>query len=175
MPYLRDIPPVLKQVGPTGLLGGEAVIRARHPAAPLPFFVYQDPPDEQFEAAWELTEKIIARFDDEVAQRGSQLVVVLIAAPEQIYPDAWERTLAANPAMQVAGWDLEAPNRRLAAFLAAEGIPHLDLLPIFQEASTQPGAPPLHYRHDQHWTAAGHRLAAEAIHGFLVEEVLPVR
>jgi hypothetical protein len=102
-------------------------------------------------------------------------VVVLIAAPEQVYPDAWERTLAANPAMQAVTWDLEAPNRRLAAFLAAEGIPHLDLLPIFKDASSQPGALPLHYRHDQHWTAAGHRLAAEAIHGFLVEEILPAQ
>ena len=35
----------------------------------------------EFEAAWALTEAIILRLRDEVAQRGSKLVVVLIAAP----------------------------------------------------------------------------------------------
>jgi hypothetical protein len=29
----------------------------------------------------------------------------------------------------------------------------------------------LHLRHDQHWTAAGHRLAAQAIHDFLMAEL----
>ena len=170
MPYLRDIPPVVQQLGPSGILGGEAVIRAKHPSVPIPFFVYQDPPDEQFEAAWSLTEAIILRLRAAVAERGSQLVVVLVGAPEQLYPDAWERTLAANPQMQGLNLDIDAPNRRLNAFLSAEGIDHLDLLPIFREAAAQPETPPLHFRHDQHWTPAGHRLAAEAIHQFLQDE-----
>jgi hypothetical protein len=170
VPYLRDIPPVLQQLGPSGILGGEAVIRAGHPTVPMPFFVYQAPPDKRFEAAWTLTEAIIARLRDEIEGRGSRLVVVIIAAPEQIYSDAWERTLAAQPAMQSLNWDLDAPNRRLTAFLAKENILYLDLLPVFRQAAVQPETPPLHLRHDQHWTAAGHRLAAEAIHEFLMSE-----
>lgn len=169
VPYLRDIPPVVQQLGPSGILGGEAVVRAKHPSVPIPFFVYQDPPDEQFEAAWSLTEAIILRLREEVEQRGSRLMVVLIAAPEQIYDDDWQRTVAANPALSNLSLDIEAPNRRLNTFLASEEIPHLDLLPIFRNAAAQPETPPLHFRHDQHWTPAGHHLAAEAIHGFLDE------
>jgi hypothetical protein len=171
MPYLRDIPAVVKTIGPSGLLGGEAVIRADHPSVPIPFYVYQDPPDERFAAAWALTEAIISRLNDEVAARGSRLAVVLIGAPEQIDSQAWQRTLAANPAIQPLSLDLEAPNRRLTAFLEAKKIPHLDLAPIFRRAAGQPDTPPLHFRHDQHWTPAGHRLAAEAIHEFLQRDL----
>lgn len=172
MPYLRDILPVLQWLGPSGILGGEAVIRASHPAIPVPFFVYQAPPDERFEAAWTLTEAIISRLRTEVERRGARLVVVIIGAPEQIYPEAWDRTLAAQPDMRSINWDLDEPNRRLAAFLAEEEILYLDLLPIFREAAARPEMPPLHFRHDQHWTAAGHRLASEAIRDFLLAQGL---
>ncbi len=171
VPYLRDIPPVVQHLGPSGILGGEGVVRAGHPATPIPFFIYQNPPNEEFAAAWNLTEAIILRLQQEVSQRGSRLVVVMIGAPEQVYPEAWERTLAAHPEMQQYDWDLDAPNLRLAEFLRAQNIPYLDLLPIFREAAAQPETPPLHFRHDQHWTEAGHRLAADAIHHFLTDEL----
>ena len=171
VPYLRDISPVVRRLGPSGILGGEAIIRANHPATPVPFYVYQTPPDARFEAAWALTEAIIARLRDEVQGRGSRLVVVIIGAPEQVYPAEWEQTVRRNPAMQSLAWDLDGPNRRLNAFLVKEDIPHLDLLPVFRHAASNPATPLLHFRHDQHWTPAGHRLAAEALHKFLVNEV----
>ena len=173
LPYLRNIQPLVRQLGPSGILGGEGVIRAGHPVTPLPFFTYQAPAEARFEAAWTLTEAILRRLRAEVEKRGATLVVVLVAAPEQVYPAEWERTLAGYPEMAGLAWDLEAPNRRLAQFLAAENILHLDLLPVFRRAAEQPGSPPLHLRRDQHWTAAGHRLAAEAIHDFLQNELKP--
>lgn len=171
MPYLRDMPAVVQSIGPSGILGGEAVIRAHHPTIPIPFFVYQNPPPQEFENAWALTEAIITGLRDEVARRDSQLVVVLIGAPEQVYPNEWAQTVARSPQMQSLEWDLDAPNRRLTDFLQHENIPYLDLLPVFKEAATRPNAPALHFQHDQHWTAAGHRLAAEAIHQFLLDEL----
>ena len=66
--------------------------------------------------------------------------------------------------------NLDAPNQRLINFLAAQDIPYVDLLPVFREAAAQLDTPPLHFRHDQHWTVAGHRLVAEAIHEFLLQE-----
>jgi hypothetical protein len=172
VPYLRNMPPLVQRVGPSGILGGEAVIRANHPSTPIPFFVYRFPPDNQFEAAWTLTEAIISRLRDEVENRGARLVVVIIAAPEQVYPEEWTDTVAANPALADFTWDLEAPNRRLGQFLAAEQIPYLDLLPVFRRAAPQADTPRLHFQHDQHWTEAGHRLAAEAIYQFLQNESL---
>jgi hypothetical protein len=170
MPYARDIPPVLQALGPAGLLGGEAVIRATNPVTPIPFFVYQEPPADDFAAAWAVTEAILARLNTEVESRGAKLAVVLVAAPEQVVPEQWQKTVARYPAMKNRAWDLNAPNRRLNNFLAAQGIAHLDLLPVFRAAAGAPDAPPLHFRHDQHWTAAGHRLAAETIHQFLLAQ-----
>jgi hypothetical protein len=175
VPYLRDIPPVVQRLGPSGILGGEAVVRAHHPTTPVHFLVYQSPPDERYQAAWPLTEALIKRLSDEVEKRGSKLAVVLIGGPEQVYPQQWEQTIAANPEMQALHWDLDAPNRRLNEFLTKENIPHLDLLPVFRQAAAQPDAPPLHFRHDGHWTVAGHKLAAQAISDFLQSEVLKNR
>jgi len=173
VPYLRDIPSVVQQLGPSGILGGEGVIRANHPTIPIPFFIYQTPPNAEFEAAWQLTEAIIKQLRDEVEQRGATLAVVIISAPEQLHATEWEAMLSRNPAMQTDQWDLTYPNQRLSDFLTAEAIPHLDLLPHFQQAIAHNPTTPLHFRHDQHWTPAGHALAAQTIHQFLLTEVLP--
>ncbi len=170
-PYLRDIPPVVQQVGPSGILGGEGVVRAGHPTTPVHFYTYESPPNKDFEAAWQVTEAIIKRLRVEVEARGARLAVVVIGAPEQVYPEQWQRLLAANPALQQINMDADAPNRRLDDFLAREHILHLDLLPIFREAAARPETPPLHFRHDGHWTVAGHQLAAEAIRDFLQREL----
>ena len=36
VPYLRDIPALVQRLGPSGILGGEAVVRAGHPTTPIP-------------------------------------------------------------------------------------------------------------------------------------------
>lgn len=171
VPYLRDMPPVVQSLGHSGILGGEAVVRAGHPTTPVHFYTYQSPANDQFEAAWQVTEAILKRLKDEVESRGARLAVVIVAAPEQVYPEQWQRLLAANPTLSTGNMDVEAPNKRLNAFLDKEKIPHLDLLPVFRQAAVQPNSPPLHFRHDGHWTIAGHRLAAEAISDFLQREL----
>ncbi|MFN8457948.1 MAG: SGNH/GDSL hydrolase family protein [Anaerolineae bacterium] len=170
-PYLRDLPPVVQQVGASGILGGEGVVRAGHPTIPVHFYTYESPPNKDFEAAWRVTEAIIKRLRAEVETRGAKLAVVIIGAPEQVYPEQWQRLLAANPALRQVSLDVDAPNRRLNEFLAREHILHLDLLPIFREAASKAETPPLHFRHDGHWTVAGHRLAAESIQNFLQSEL----
>ncbi len=170
-PYLRNIPPLVQNLGPSGILGGEGVVRAHHPTTPLEFFIYQEPPNEPFTAAWQLTESLIAHLQIEVTKRNSKLVVVLIGAPEQVYPAEWETLLTRNPAFQGITWNLDSPNQRLNQFLTAQNIPHLDLLPIFRQAAAQPNTPPLHLRHDQHWTVTGHALAAQAIGEYLEKEL----
>ena len=173
VPYLRDIRTTRRALGPSGLLGGMGVIRAKEPDLPSSFDVYRADALPEWDAAWELTGALIRRLDGEVEARGARLVVVIIGASEQVYPDRWAATLAANPSMQSLRWDLETPNRRLTAILNEAGIPYLDLLPTFRDAASQSGAPPLHFRHDGHWTPSGHELAARAIASFLREGGLP--
>jgi hypothetical protein len=172
VPYLGDIPPLVKALGPSGILGGESRIRATHPAIPVPFYVYQTPMSETWIQGWDLTEAILAELQRQVEGDGGQLAVIIIPAREQVYPQKWEQTLAANQAMQSLEWDLDLPNKKLTEILTRQEITYLDLLPTLREQGAQPETPPLHFTHDGHWTEAGHRLAAETIFQFLQTEDL---
>jgi hypothetical protein len=167
IPYLRNVPATRRAMGPLGLLGGVGVALADEPELPVTFEVYQSPPSSEWEEAWALTEALIRRLDEEVKTRGGRLAVILINAPEQVYPDRWAAISKAMIQSQGHSWDPQAPNRRLAAILDEAGIPYLDTLPIFQEAGAEAEASPLYFRYDFHWSPAGHRLAAEAVESYL--------
>jgi hypothetical protein len=60
--------------------------------------------------------------------------------------------------------------QRIDAFWAKRGVPHLDLLPVYEPyAARELVANP----HDAHPGELAHRLAADAVERFLVERVLP--
>lgn len=100
----------------------------------------------------------------DVARRaGADLAVVLI--PDEVQVDAAladQVTRASNRAP--AGLDFDRPNRLLTVALEAEGIPVLDLLPVFRAAASRER---LYKPQDTHWNIAGNRLAASAIAAFL--------
>ncbi len=169
-PRLADVPVILHTLGPGGLLGGEARIRATTPDIPIPFFVYQTPMNDDWQAAWQLTDALLAELQSQVTAAGSKFGVVIIPAKEQVYPDKWAQTLRRNPAMQSLQWDMAQPNRQLAAILNRYDIPYLDLLPLFQKTAQQHPDKPLYFVHDGHWTANGHYLAGEAVSKFLLDE-----
>ena len=172
VPYLRDMPPVVQTLGPSGLLGGEGRVRATHPAIPIPFYVYHTPPNQDWQAAWHLTEAIIAELRAAVEADGGQFAVVIIPAREQVYPAEWEQTVARNIDMAALDWDLTLPNQQLHTLLTRQQIPFLDLLPTFTTATQQDQTKRLYFIHDGHWTAAGHALAAETIFEFINREGL---
>ena len=172
LPYLRDIPPIVKSLGPSGILGGEGRIRAVHPSTPIPFYVYQTPMPAEWRNAWTLTEAIIADLKAQVEADGGKFALIIIPAKEQVYPKTWERTVQANPSMQALNWNLELPNQQLARIAGRQDIPILDLLPVFQQAVQQPNAAPFYFKHDGHWNENGHRLAAQAVFEFLRQEKL---
>ena len=166
-PYLRELPFVLQALGPSGLLGGMAVPMASDPEPPPAYGIYRAQLGPDWEEAWQLTEAIIRKLDSEVHSRGGQLAVIIIGAPEQVYPARWSAVLERYPQMQSDVWDLDAPNRRLSRALDQAGILYVDLLPAFRAAAGQPGAAALHFRRDGHWTAAGHRLVADEVAAFV--------
>ncbi|RLB83633.1 MAG: hypothetical protein DRH17_01815 [Deltaproteobacteria bacterium] len=60
--------------------------------------------------------------------------------------------------------DFSLPQRVVTLFCEKMGIPVLDLLPVFKEHDCPER---LFFKHDCHWTKAGHRLAAEQILAYL--------
>ena len=114
----------------------------------------------------------LAGLAAEVRTRDGQLTVIIVNAPEQVYPDRWQALSNAMVQSQGHGWDPEMPNRRLAAVLDEAGIPYLDTLPEFQAAAAEPETHPLYFRYDFHWSPEGHALAAQVVESFLRESEL---
>jgi hypothetical protein len=171
-PRLPEVAPSLAgQLARWGIItSGQELAEANLGAGyiPLAYGVYRQPLEPAWQEAFVLTEALIAQLQDEVQSRGASLAVVGLPGPEQVVPRRWQQVLARYPAMQQMAWDVEQPNRIIAALLQDLGVPYLDLLPVFR-ATTQAQRQPLHLRHDGHWTPAGEALAGQAIHDFLVQ------
>jgi SGNH hydrolase-like domain, acetyltransferase AlgX len=95
--------------------------------------------------------KVARRFKE----RGLTLVVLLVPEKEQVYAQALsledQQALARGPALLSA----------IETGLKAEGIPVVNMMPAFQEATEQ--GTQVYWRDDTHWNDTGIRLAAEEL------------
>lgn len=123
--------------------------------------IYRLQPKPAWAEAWRLTEDLMLATRDLAAANGAKFGVVLIPAYWEVDSQRWEQALAQLPAMRGAALDLEQPSKRLTQFLAAHGVPVINLLPPFRERAA--GLPPLYLKSDAHWTADGHKLAADLL------------
>lgn len=119
---------------------------------PIDLRVHDPAAGPVWEEAWAVTDALVARMASE-----TKLVVVL-------FPDRVQATGRSDwPAAE--GWDFaRAQDRALA--MAKAHAPVLDLLPTFRGHGED------FLAKDGHWTASGHRRAAEAMASF-VREALP--
>ncbi len=134
---------------------------------PLDFSIYRAAPPPDWETAWKVTEALLARLRDEVGADGSELWVMPIPSLVQVDSEAWSEARERYPELLEGPWDLEAPNRRLTEILDRLAIPSVELLATFRDVAKQE-APALYLRSDEHWTAAGHLLAARLTRDALV-------
>lgn len=150
-----------------GLLKAEAVKTVpQHDGVPADYGVYAPALDPDWEEAWSHTRALLARLQGAVSAAGGRLAIAVLSTRDQIYPQWWQEVLASHPRMQQRTWDLDAPQRRVEAWCAEHDVPCKTLAPAFHAAPAD-GKEPLHYHHDGHWTAAGHRLAASELAGFM--------
>lgn len=106
------------------------------------------------EEAWKRHLANLDGFAGLARETGAGLLVVLIPKKEQVFP-----ALAPQAFDLPLGADLEAPNRRLTAYLKERKIAYLDLLPAFREANDRE----LYWKADLHWSWKGEALAAELV------------
>ncbi len=100
---------------------------------------------------------------------GADIVVVVIPDEVQVNADLQTQVVRSS-GYSATELDFDMPNRAIAAELAADGIPMLDLLSIFQQ---QGRATRLYKPQDTHWNIAGNRVAAESIAAFLRDRLRP--
>ncbi len=99
--------------------------------------------------------KVAGRIARGLQVQGMTLVVLLVPEKEQIHaralPAADQPAVAAGPPLFAA----------IEAGLEAEGVPVVNLMPVFQQATV--AGQRLYWRDDTHWNDAGIRLAAEEL------------
>ena len=122
-------------------------------------------------AAWDITEQILIRLNDEVSADGADFAVFTVPAMYELEADYRQRV--EDELSDPSAYCIEqAPgNIRLGSIAASHDIPFFDLLPAFQSEYAANGGP-LFDLADRHWNAAGHNLAAESVLTFLQAEAM---
>lgn len=132
--------------------------------------VYKTRLNDRWESAWDVTDRLIGMLSHDVTAAGSRFGVVIVPTRAQVNDQAW-RGIAGGDGGRRAGLDRTFPNTQLKGIADRAGAPLLDLVPPLR-AADKAGSAPLYYESDQHWTAAGHAVAAQAITQFVRTEGL---
>ncbi len=133
--------------------------------------LYLPTESETVRYGWQVTEGLIRQLATEVTADGARFGVIFFGPSEIVrlsllsegQQAQWYRE---NPALREA--QVDYPNRRLADFLTAQQIPHLDLQPHFRDHLRQTGTA-VYFPLDRHWTVTGNRLVAETIAAWWLE------
>jgi hypothetical protein len=134
---------------------------------PFPFMVYAVPPDALTLEAWGAARSTLLSTRAEAKRLAADYALVSVGSPFGVLGDeGLEKLVDSYPDMRERTWDLEEPDRVLAAFAREHGIPFLALQPLFRE-ERQAGGAPLHWKYDGHWNAAGHERAAFHVAEFI--------
>ncbi|MFL6374952.1 MAG: SGNH/GDSL hydrolase family protein [Pyrinomonadaceae bacterium] len=131
--------------------------------------IYRPPSDDNWRAAWDVTEKLIAEMNTESLAHGARFAVIIGSNGVQVLPDKKQRE---DFAKTMGVDDLLSPNRRLASFCTASGIPVEDVVPELADYSERTGTV-LHGFPGNigygHWNQAGHTVAGETIASHLCD------
>ena len=142
---------------------------------PVDYGIYATAETPEWQEAWRHTERLLGELQSATAANGARLAIAIVSSRDQVYPQWWREVVDTYPRMQSNTWDLDGPQRRIAAWCLQHDVPCVELAPAFRAAAAR-GGEPLHYHHDGHWTVAGHRLAAEVLREFIEQHgLVPTR
>jgi hypothetical protein len=118
----------------------------------------------EVDAAWNLTNALIARLRDHVVAQGGRFMIFYVPHEIEVYPEIWEftRRLWGIPE---EGWSTRQIISRLEAFCATNNIMIIDPSEEFrkQAAISEGSKERLYYPIDGHWNPKGHALAASIL------------
>jgi len=125
-------------------------------------FVFKSEYDEATSRAWERAYRILDDLKRLSIENGSRLAVILVPAPWQTSREAWLEWVASQK-LPEDSLSRTRPQEMVTAWCARSATPCLDLREAFEQGDVHQ----LYFRHDQHWTSSGHRLAAMNVAQFL--------
>lgn len=130
---------------------------------------YREPTDPAWQAAWQVTERLILTMNDEVKARGIDFAVVTLTNGAQVHPD---QAASDGLAQKIGALDLDHPDHRIAKLGERGGFPVLNLAPSFRDHARLTGEflhgfPP--NLGSGHWNEKGHALAGKLIAKWLCD------
>ncbi|ODS84448.1 MAG: hypothetical protein ABS46_03460 [Cytophagaceae bacterium SCN 52-12] len=112
----------------------------------------------------------LGKADKICRSRNTRLLVCIFPDESQVNPELQRSVIRQLTASGIdPDWDNSRPNRRLSEELAKMGIPHIDLLPLFEGEKDSACYVP----RDTHWNLYGNRLAGSYLAKALPAYMLP--
>ena len=123
--------------------------------------------DHDYQSAWKITERILARLKREIQLAGSKFVV--FSVPADYEADARSIGRVRKELDDPDKYCIpEAGYRHLQDILERNGIPLIDLLYTFQENAKSERL----FGPDRHWNENGHKIAAAEVYKQLIHKKL---
>ncbi len=113
------------------------------------------------EVSWPAASESIRKIAAWARERGTRYLVLLVPMRYQVEDAAWDRYRSAW-GLPAGAFDRDHAQREVNALLERLEVPVVDLLEPMRAAAA--AGDRLYYRHDRHWTTAGHALAAKRLH-----------
>ena len=129
--------------------------------------VYERRRVEPVEDAWAKTAAILDRLARDAEAREARLLVIYVPSRLEVDDRSWRLSRQIH-GWDEAGWDRRHVAERLKQVGEQVRAPVLDLTDPLRRANDGWGSRP-YYTYDGHWTATGHRVAAEEVERFLRE------
>jgi hypothetical protein len=133
---------------------------------PLDFGIYSTNYSQDFNKAWQVTERLILRVRQVSEDNGAEFVLVTLSNPQQL---SWQETQQKYPELK-AGYDPLKPDLLMKGFCTKNRIDCIHLIWPFLDYKNQTGKE-LHYEIDGHWDAEGYSLAAQVVSDSLSKRV----
>jgi hypothetical protein len=133
--------------------------------------IFCRPSMTEVEIWFEDLDQVLAGFAAEVARSGGQLVVLVFPERLQVNPDEWNLTRRAY-GLKGDAFDLDYPDRRIAATCRRLRLPVLDLTDAFRERIRAGEGPLYRPRGDMHFNEAGQSVAAASLASYLSRTLL---
>ncbi len=116
--------------------------------------------------AWNTTERIFARFKEEVEEYGAKLMVFTVPALEEVSLEHMKAVTDDVSYPEKLCLEEALGHARLSRMLKELAIDQISLLPDFRRVMREDGINL--YQSDLHWNSKGHALAAERVLSALI-------
>lgn len=128
---------------------------------------YENPPDDATDAAWNVTEAILARFAADCRADSARFIVYAMPLKLEV-DDAWREQVIKGTRADAARIDMAYPYHRLHAFCAARHIEYYYPLDEFRRAAAHET---LYFQTDSHPNIRGNQITADYLRDVLTGSV----